>query len=65
MERLMKIAEARSIAADPDRYPDQLKLARLKLGNAALRAFPSSPKQKELQALVEKIEAQPRELWRY
>jgi hypothetical protein len=61
----MTISEARAIAADPAKFPDQLRLARLKLGNAALRAFPSSPRQKAIQAMVARIETMPRDLWVY
>jgi len=59
----MKLAEAKAIAADPARHPDKLRLARLVLGNAALRAFPSSPRQQELQALEQRITAMPKWMW--
>jgi hypothetical protein len=59
----MNMNEAREVAANPSSNLLKLRLARLKLGNAALRAFPSSQKQKEIQALVKQIEAMPREYW--
>ena len=61
----MRISEAREIAANPSAYPDKLCLARLKLGNAALRAFPSSPNQKAIQKLMQQIEAMPQDMWKY
>lgn len=61
----MNLNEARAVAAEPSKYPDKLKLARLKLSNAALRAYPSSPRQKEFNKLVAQIEAMPREMWNW
>jgi len=61
----MTLKEAKQIAANPSEYPNQLRLAHLKLGNAVLRAFPSSPAQAELQAMVSQIETMPREMWAY
>lgn len=61
----MKLAEAIEIARNPSRHINQLRLAHLKLGNAALRTYPSSPKQKELIKFRQAIEAMPEQLWRY
>lgn len=62
----MRISEARSIAINPERHQDHIRLARLVLGNAALRAFPSSPKQRAIRELINNIEStMPRKLWQY
>jgi hypothetical protein len=61
----MRIQEAKAIAANPGQHTDKLKLARLKLEVAALRAYPASPRQQELRELIKRIEALPRELWDY
>jgi hypothetical protein len=61
----MRIAEAKEVAANPSAFPEKLRLAHLKLGNAALRALASSPKQKELIDLMRQIETMPRELWTF
>jgi hypothetical protein len=59
----MTLTEAKSIAANPANHPEELRLARLKLWGAALRAYPSSPTQKAIRALITQIEAMPRDLW--
>lgn len=59
----MSVSEARKIAANPKKYPDKLRLARLKLIGMALRVFPSSPKQREISQLIRNIEAMPFDKW--
>ena len=61
----MTTQQAKQIAANPAAYPDQLKLAHLKLGNVALRTMASSPVQREIKSLMAQIEAMPREMWVY
>jgi hypothetical protein len=61
----MRLKEVKAIAANPGDNWSRLRLAHLKLGNAILRAMPSSPVQRQLIELRNKIEAMPRELWVY
>lgn len=61
----MTLKEAKAIAENPAADTSRLRIAHLKLSNAALRAMPSSPAQREIIELRNKIEAMPRELWVY
>jgi hypothetical protein len=61
----MKISEAKAIAAKPAEHCGKLIVARLKLQNAALRSFPSSPRQMQIRELIANIEKMPRHLWIY
>jgi hypothetical protein len=61
----MTLSQAKRIAADPVAHSTKLRLALLKLEVAVLRAFPSSPKQRELQSMAAQIRLLPRELWHY
>lgn len=61
----MTNAEAKAIAAEPNKHLEQLRLAHLKLGNMILRTMASSPRQKELIDLRANIEAMPKELWKF
>lgn len=60
----MTINEARKIATNPKKYPNKLRLARLKLINKTLRMIPNSPSQREIQQLIRNIEAMPANKWK-